>query len=78
LAETLSIFHEYARDTKRCSLVVGTMRPYGRFLTVFEKEKGFHGHWEGDNRVVFGKSRGVCVKALIRLVEPDVEAIETA
>jgi hypothetical protein len=41
--------------------------------TAFVKGKGFWMHLEGDNRVSFGRDYDSALKALVRVLEPDVE-----
>lgn len=52
------------------------LKPYGRIMTAFVKGKGFWMHLQGDSRVAFAQGYEGALKALIRLLEPEVESIE--
>jgi hypothetical protein len=52
------------------------LKPYGRVWVAYVQGKGFWMHLEGDDRVAFGQDNDAALKALVRILEPDVEQIE--
>ena len=52
------------------------LKPYGRVYIAYVRGEGFWMHLEGDDRVAFGRDNDAALKALVRILEPDVEQIE--